>query len=76
VIPPLSEGEVLGLEKLAPSQHFTKPPPRFSDSSLVKALEEEGIGQAFHVRPDHVYAYPARLRAPYQGISQSYGAGV
>jgi DNA topoisomerase-1 len=45
VIPPLAEGEVLGLEKLDPSQHFTKPPPRFSDSSLVKALEEEGIGR-------------------------------
>ncbi len=44
-IPPLEEGEVLGLEKLAPSQHFTKPPARYSDSSLIKALEEEGIGR-------------------------------
>ncbi|MDD5465769.1 MAG: type I DNA topoisomerase [Candidatus Omnitrophica bacterium] len=45
VIPPLEEGEILGLEKLTPSQHFTKPPPRYSDSSLIKALEEEGIGR-------------------------------
>jgi DNA topoisomerase I len=45
VIPPLAQGEVLGLNKLTPSQHFTKGPPRFSDSSLVKALEEEGIGR-------------------------------
>jgi len=45
VIPPLEKGEVLGLEKLTPSQHFTKPPPRYSDSSLIKALEEEGIGR-------------------------------
>jgi DNA topoisomerase-1 len=45
VIPPLTQGEVLGLNKLTPSQHFTKPPARFSDSSLVKALEEEGIGR-------------------------------
>ncbi|MFA5005559.1 MAG: type I DNA topoisomerase [Candidatus Omnitrophota bacterium] len=45
VIPPLEEGEVLGLKKITPSQHFTKPPARFSDSSLVKALEEEGIGR-------------------------------
>ncbi len=45
VIPPLTKGEVLDLVKLMPSQHFTKPRPRFSDSSLVKALEEEGIGR-------------------------------
>ncbi|MDD5561057.1 MAG: type I DNA topoisomerase [Candidatus Omnitrophica bacterium] len=45
VVPPLEQGEVLGLTKLVPSQHFTKPPPRFSDSSLVKALEEDGIGR-------------------------------
>ncbi|MDP2927596.1 MAG: type I DNA topoisomerase [Candidatus Omnitrophota bacterium] len=45
VIPPLEQGEVLGLEKLTPSQHFTKPPARYSDSSLIKALEEEGIGR-------------------------------
>jgi DNA topoisomerase-1 len=45
VIPPLTQGEVLALNTLTPSQHFTKPPARFSDSSLVKALEEEGIGR-------------------------------
>jgi len=45
LIPPLEQGEILGLNKLTPSQHFTKPPPRFSDSSLIKALEEEGIGR-------------------------------
>ena len=45
VIPPLELGELLGLKALNPSQHFTKPPPRFSDSSLIKALEEEGIGR-------------------------------
>ncbi|MEI6832113.1 MAG: type I DNA topoisomerase [Candidatus Omnitrophota bacterium] len=45
LIPPLEQGEILGLNKLGPSQHFTKPPARFSDSSLIKALEEEGIGR-------------------------------
>lgn len=45
VVPPLELGELLGLKALNPSQHFTKPPPRFSDSSLIKALEEEGIGR-------------------------------
>ena len=45
IIPALDKGEILKLLGLDPSQHFTKPPPRFSDSSLVKALEEEGIGR-------------------------------
>jgi len=44
-IPELERDEILDLVQLLPSQHFTKPPPRFSDSSLVKALEEEGIGR-------------------------------
>jgi DNA topoisomerase-1 len=45
IIPPLEKDEVLDLLKLDPSQHFTKPPARYSDSSLVKALEEDGIGR-------------------------------
>ncbi len=45
VIPPLEPNEVLGLKQLNPSQHFTKPPARYSDSSLIKALEEDGIGR-------------------------------
>ncbi|MEW6171278.1 MAG: DNA topoisomerase, partial [Candidatus Omnitrophota bacterium] len=44
-LPELIKDELLNLIKLSPSQHFTKPPPRFSESSLVKALEEEGIGR-------------------------------
>jgi DNA topoisomerase-1 len=44
-IPELEKGELLDLRQLTPSQHFTKPPARFSDSSLVKILEEEGIGR-------------------------------
>jgi DNA topoisomerase-1 len=44
-VPLLEKDEILDLVKLLPSQHFTKPPPRFSDSSLVKILEEEGIGR-------------------------------
>ena len=45
ILPSLEAGEVLDLLKLDPSQHFTKPPPRYSDASLVKALEEDGIGR-------------------------------
>ena len=44
-IPELTKDELLHLMKVIPSQHFTKAPPRFSDSSLVKILEEEGIGR-------------------------------
>ncbi|OGW77547.1 MAG: DNA topoisomerase I [Omnitrophica bacterium RIFCSPHIGHO2_02_FULL_46_20] len=44
-IPQLSVDEPLDLLELLPSQHFTKPPPRYSDGSLVKALEELGIGR-------------------------------
>jgi DNA topoisomerase-1 len=44
-IPALEKGQSLELVALNPSQHFTKPPPRFSDSSLIKVLEEEGIGR-------------------------------
>lgn len=45
VLPYLREKESLILVKLDPSQHFTNPPPRFSDASLVKELEEKGIGR-------------------------------
>jgi len=45
VLPPLVEGEVLTLLELAGNQHFTQPPPRFSESSLIKELEEQGIGR-------------------------------
>jgi DNA topoisomerase-1 len=44
-IPPLEEGEVLGLLGLDPRQHFTQPPPRYTEASLIKALEELGIGR-------------------------------
>ncbi len=44
-LPPLAIDEVLHLISLESSQHFTSPPPRYSDASLVKALEEKGIGR-------------------------------
>ncbi len=45
VLPDLAEGEELRLLGLEPSQHFTQPPPRFTESTLVKELEEKGIGR-------------------------------
>ncbi|GAB1232459.1 type I DNA topoisomerase [Ferrigenium sp. UT5] len=44
-LPPLNEGDVLPLDKLYGEQHFTQPPPRYSEASLVKTLEEHGIGR-------------------------------
>ncbi len=44
-LPDLVEGEPITLHELIGNQHFTKPPARFNDASLVKALEEEGIGR-------------------------------
>jgi DNA topoisomerase I len=44
-LPPLEAGMVLRLLQLLPEQHFTQPPPRFNESSLVKEMEERGIGR-------------------------------
>jgi DNA topoisomerase-1 len=44
-LPPLEEGQALALRGLNPEQHFTEPPPRYNEASLVKELEERGIGR-------------------------------
>ncbi len=44
-LPKLSANEVLDLHSLKPEQHFTQPPPRYSEASLIKELEEQGIGR-------------------------------
>jgi DNA topoisomerase-1 len=44
-LPKVEAGEALRLNKLSPEQHFTEPPPRFTEATLVKALEEKGIGR-------------------------------
>jgi DNA topoisomerase-1 len=45
VLPPMNEGDAVTLTALRAEQHFTEPPPRYSEASLVKALEEHGIGR-------------------------------
>ena len=45
LLPPLSEGDIVDLQEIRLEQHFTEPPPRFSEASLVKTLEEYGIGR-------------------------------
>lgn len=44
-LPILTAGQILKLNKLDPKQHFTEPPPRYTEASLVKVLEEKGIGR-------------------------------
>ena len=44
-LPLVSKGETLALNKIDPEQHFTEPPPRYTEATLVKALEEKGIGR-------------------------------
>lgn len=45
ILPDLTEGQELSLSEVLPKQHFTQPPPRFSEASLIKELEERGIGR-------------------------------
>lgn len=45
ILPELSEGEELKLKELEPKQHFTQPPARYTEATLVKAMEEKGIGR-------------------------------
>lgn len=45
LLPNIDEGDVINLDELRPEQHFTEPPPRFTEASLVKTLEEYGIGR-------------------------------
>jgi DNA topoisomerase-1 len=45
LLPEVSMGDVISLDELRPEQHFTEPPPRFTEASLVKTLEEYGIGR-------------------------------
>jgi len=45
VLPELAAGDALNLRELRPEQHFTKPPARFNEASLIKTLEKEGIGR-------------------------------
>ena len=45
ILPEMDQGDRLAADEITPRQHFTKPPPRFSEASLVKELEENGIGR-------------------------------
>lgn len=74
ILPSFSEGEALKLLEIIPRQHFTEPPPRFSEATLVKELEDKGIGRPStyaaiisniqdreYVRLDNKRFYPTEL---------------
>lgn len=44
-LPPLAKGDAAGVESVLPQQHFTEPPPRYTEATLIKTLEEHGIGR-------------------------------
>ena len=45
ILPDMTEGEMIDLDKLDPKQHFTQPPARYSEATMVKALEDNGVGR-------------------------------
>ena len=71
VLPPLAEGDRLELKALRPEQKFTQPPPRFSEATLVKELEENGIGRPEHLRVDYRRAAGPRIRQQDRGPVQA-----
>ncbi|MDD5428929.1 MAG: type I DNA topoisomerase [Candidatus Omnitrophica bacterium] len=88
-LPQLSVGLPLDLLNLIPAQHFTKPPPRYSDASLVKALEELGIGRPStyapiiqtitardYVRRESGYFHPTELGTVVMGLLLKHFAKV
>lgn len=76
ILPPLKKGEEVALVELEPAQHFTQPLPRFSKATLIKALEERGIGRPStyaailsNIRNrDYVYVEKRRFRPTELGL--------
>ena len=50
-LPAVTEGEVLQFKEIDPEQHFTEPPPRYNEATLVKKLEADGVGRPRRMRP-------------------------
>nr|WP_072537107.1 type I DNA topoisomerase [Anaerococcus mediterraneensis] len=83
ILPDLKEGDVISAEKIIKDQHFTKPPARYTEASLVKTLEEFGIGRPStysatinqimsrnYVELDGRYIYPTELGKTVNGFLQ------
>ena len=74
VPPDLQPGELLDLLKLLPEQVFTQPPPRFSEATLVRAMEENGI-MAVYLRQYYLYHSKSWLRRSRQSSFGAHGNG-
>ena len=74
-LPQVAEGEQLRLETIRPEQHFTEPPPRYTEATLVKDLEEKGIGRPFNVCRDHLDDRRARIRQQGSGALHADAPG-
>ena len=69
--PPMSEGDALKRDKIEATQHFTEPPPRFTEATLVKRMEELGIGRPSTYASTLAVLARSRLRAHRQEASRS-----
>lgn len=89
ILAPVETGQVLELLQLTPTQHFTQPPPRYNEATLVKAMEELGIGRPSTYAPiiDTIIArgyvsreekqfFPTELGAVVVGIMKEYFANI
>ena len=88
-LPPMQEGEVLHFNSIKKEQKFTKPPQRYTESSLIKAMDEYGIGRPATYAPtiavlasrnytekDKKYLYPTEIGMNVNDFLQKYFAGV
>ncbi len=66
-LPLVEKGETLALNKMTPEQHFTDPPPRYTEATLVKALEEKGIGRPSTYAAIMTTIQDARIRGKTRG---------
>ena len=57
----LTNESVLKPESFDPKQHFTQPPAHYTEASLVRELEELGIGQSFHIRTDYYHYFGKKI---------------
>ena len=82
-LPRVAEGQILRLDKIRPDQHFTEPPPRYNDATLVKELEEKGIGRpstyasiiSTIVEREYVTKDQGRFLADHAGRTRQRAAG-
>ena len=74
-LPRVTEGQMLRLDQIRPDQHFTEPPPRYTEATLVKGPRRKGHRPALDVRLDHFHDRRARVRQERSGPLHAHHAG-